>query len=233
MIIYHKEGARFFAQALDHESSVNTEKAIKSGLGVESIMKIKPKSIAVMNDSEVLLMDNNIIQIRKTRNAISSFAKYLFWIFTTIFAIKLISTALFVIMIITPPEGATVIGCDSISAALALACETISELSVLALFVYILRLLWKNQSPFSPKVVKVFIAIGVLILIGAVASSFAPEHTIEVVDSQVKVGLISSHVGKNSIFINTSAIIESLVCFALASIFQYGTVLQKEIDDLA
>lgn len=179
-------------------------------------------------------MEQSLKKLNSSKGKLVSICKKLQWLFFVIFALYVVGVIAVIAYSVIAPDGLSYIGPETFIGLVPVAFNVLSGGLILFFLGLVFRGIGKGESPFTIYFSRWIILIGILLLVGFLTELFIlPGSTIGAVGETSAMALNYGGNAGNSININATQLLTSVVAFALAAIFRYGAILQEEVDDLA
>ena len=171
-------------------------------------------------------MDKRLAAIEATRGKLVSTSKVLATIFLLIFALYCIAYAAVFLYMALLPNGFSYFGPSTFVGILPFIISSLSG-------GFTIFLLGRNASPFTPLRVRQIRVLGLLFLATAICGFFiTPGADVGAISGDAHMLIESNASASDSVNIDATSLMISVVCFALSFIFSYGATLEQEADDL-
>lgn len=178
-------------------------------------------------------MDKQLAAIKTTRGKLASTSRGLATIFLIIFILYCAAHAAVFLYTALLPNGFSYLGPSTLVGTLPFIIPSISGGFTIFLLWRIFREIGRNTSPFTPLRVRQIKALGFLFLITAICGLFiTPGADVGAINGDAHMVIESNASANDSIHVDATSFMISIVCFALAFIFSYGATLEQETDDL-
>ncbi len=178
-------------------------------------------------------MDKRLAAIEATRGKLVSTSKVLATIFLLIFALYCIAYAAVFLYMALLPNGFSYFGPSTFVGILPFIISSLSGGFTIFLLWRIFREIGRNASPFTPLRVRQIRVLGLLFLATAICGFFiTPGADVGAISGDAHMLIESNASASDSVNIDATSLMISVVCFALSFIFSYGATLEQEADDL-
>lgn len=178
-------------------------------------------------------MDKQLAAIKTTRSKLVSTSRGLATLFLIIFVLYCAAhVAVFLYMALLP-NGFSYLGPSTLAGTLPFIIPSISGGFTIFLLWRIFREIGRNASPFTPLRVRQIRALGFLFLATAICGFFiTPGTDVGAINGGAHMLIESDASASDSIHVDATSFMISIVRFALSFIFSYGATLEQETDDL-
>lgn len=178
-------------------------------------------------------MDQHLAAIKSSRSRLVSISKALALIFLFAFVLYCVIFGIAFICIAFPPSGFSRVGPSALASILPFAISALAGGFTFFLLWRIFKEISRGISPFTRLRIRQIQALGFLFLAITICSLFiAPGTELGTVDGNSYVLIDSNSSASDSVNIDVTSFMISVVCFALSFIFSYGATLEQEADDL-
>lgn len=165
--------------------------------------------------------------------AVTTLGKRLYWLFLVLFVLYCLAAILVCLYSIFPPEGFSYVGPPSILLLLPVVFKVLAGGLALFLVAKMMKSISKGASPFSPSASFHVKIIAIILLLGVISGIFIePGSWVGAVADKSTMAYEFGGSNRADVYIDTTSLFLSIICFALSTIIRYGALLQNEVNDL-
>lgn len=178
-------------------------------------------------------MDKRLAAITATRNKLLSVSKALSIVFLIVFVLYCVAFMAAFICMIFIPRGFSHVGPSTFFGILPFVISVLAGGFTFFLLWRIFREISHGASPFTHLRIRQIQVLGCFFLATAICSFFiAPGSNLGVADGSSQILVDNGLSASDSVNVDVTSFMISIVCFALSFIFSYGATLEQETDDL-
>lgn len=178
-------------------------------------------------------MDSNARKIDESKRKVISLCTKLQWVFFVAFGLYAIAALAIAAFTLFAPEGFEQVGTSSPLLMAAIACDAISWGFAIFLIGYVFREISKGGTPFSGKTSKALKVLAAILFAEFVMRFLIPPGTeVGVIDGASAMTFNSTGKEGDLANVEIGPLLASIVCLSLSTIFNYGSLLQDETDNL-
>ena len=178
-------------------------------------------------------MDKQLEQLQQTQNTLVKACTVLKYVLYAFFGLYCLMLGVVLAYMIILPEGFSLVGTAQPTMVASVLCDAVAGGLVLLTMGLIVGCVSKGASPFTVRNSRLLIALGCLVTISVVCKLFiVPGLDVGAVSDSNSMVFTAAAPQDGTIFIDARGILEAVACFVLAAIFRYGSLLQKETDDM-
>lgn len=155
------------------------------------------------------------------------------WVFYVLFVAYCLGMAGILVYSLWPPEGFSYVGPTQPGILIPVFFDAAAGGLVLFMIGRLLSLVGRGESPFSAPFVRIFVLVGIALLVSVICQFLIDPGTVVGSvngDSCMSISYEGGPTGSRNI--DLKSVIAAFSCFVLAAIFRYGALLQEETDDL-
>lgn len=182
-------------------------------------------------------MDRRLNQMKIEQKRITAFCRRLSWVLYIFFIAYCLTVALVAWVSAFPPASFSYVGPSDPMLFIPMICNLGAGGVAIFVIARMLQKVGKGLSPFSLSSSRQIKILAIILLIGVVSEAIIdPGARIgsESTTGSISFGFSGSSSGAayESVHIDFTSLLVSIICFALSPIFRYGALLQSEADDL-